>query len=144
VGRPPADITAPLTLTRAGYRPWSCTAPSSRTTPHNTAQHRTTPHNTAQHRTTPHNTAHRASIITRQHHCFYERWINHLIWSLTDLELINDQQAEQLLPPLLEQLSPFHVVTGSDRSVQAHITDVVQVGQITRLPAQESGTSCRF
>lgn len=63
-------------------------------------------------------------------HCFYERLINHLIWSLTDLELMNDQQAEQLLPPLLEQLSPFHFVTGSDRSVQAHITDVVQVCRI--------------
>ena len=69
-------------------------------------------------------------------HCFYERLANHLIWALTYLELLDDQQAEQLLPPLLAQLSPFHFVAGSDRSVQAHITDVVQ---LCRLAVSEQG-----
>lgn len=37
---------------------------------------------------------------------------------------------------MLAQLSPFHFVAGSDRSVQAHITDVVQ---LCRLAVSEQG-----
>ena len=69
-------------------------------------------------------------------HGFYERLINHFIWMVTSLELLDDSQAERLIQPLLAQLSPFHFVPGSDRSVQAHITDVAQA---CRLAAEEQG-----
>lgn len=69
-------------------------------------------------------------------HGFYERLINHLLDMVTGLGLLTEQQAKQLIPPLLAQLSPFHFVPGTDRSVQAHINDVVQA---CRLAVSQQG-----
>ena len=69
-------------------------------------------------------------------HAFYERLLNHLISMVTGLGLLNERRAKQLVPHLLAQLSPFHFVPGTDRSVQAHINDVVQA---CRLAVDEQG-----
>ncbi len=69
-------------------------------------------------------------------HAFYERLINHLLDMVTGLELLNERRAEQLVPHLLAQLSPFHFVPGTDRSVQSHINDVVQA---CRLAVSQQG-----
>lgn len=59
-------------------------------------------------------------------HAFYERQVNHLISMVTGLRLLDKQRAERLVPHLMGQLSPFHFVPGTDRSVQTHINDVVR------------------
>ena len=60
------------------------------------------------------------------YYCFYQRLANHLYWMVISLGLLDEQQAISFVPHLLPQLEPVHFLPGSDRSVQAHINDVVQ------------------
>ncbi len=56
---------------------------------------------------------------------FYERLANHLLWLAADAGALDEAASQPMLDALLRQHAGFRFHTGSDRSVQSHINDVV-------------------
>lgn len=56
---------------------------------------------------------------------FYERLANHLLWLAEDSGALDEAASQAMLDRLLQQHAGFRFHTGSDRSVQTHINEVV-------------------
>ena len=58
---------------------------------------------------------------------FYERVANHLIWLAEDSGVMDRPAARNMFDRLMRSHGPFRFHSGSDRSVQAHINEVVRL-----------------
>ena len=56
---------------------------------------------------------------------FYERLANHLLWLAEDAGVLDEAASQAMLDRLLQQHAGFRFHTGSNRSVQTHINEVV-------------------
>ncbi|UXI01433.1 hypothetical protein NH461_00745 [Photobacterium sp. TY1-4] len=55
---------------------------------------------------------------------FFERWINNLMWQGEALQLWSEDHLTPMLNTLMSRFGKYHVTTGTDRSVQAHLNQV--------------------
>lgn len=58
-------------------------------------------------------------------HLFYQRLANHLLWLAEDAGVLDEAASQAMLDRLLQQHAGFRFHTGSNRSVQTHINEVV-------------------
>lgn len=58
---------------------------------------------------------------------FYERVANHLVWMTADSDVMDGAAVRNMFDRLMRSHGPFRFHSGSDRSVQAHINEVVRL-----------------